>query len=88
MKRSPLRPVDGSEDGLEAGCSAAGAELGDVERFVGGEHEADEVADLWLHAVDLMLDAGHCAPGPTSIIDCMLPTPEVVRQGFQPMDVD
>ena len=51
-------------------------------------HEADEVADLWLHAVDVMLDAGHCAPGPTSIIDCTLPAPEVVRQGFQPVDVD
>lgn len=51
-------------------------------------HEADEVADLWLNAVDVMLDAGHCPPGPTSIIDCTLPTPEVVRQGFQPVAAD
>lgn len=51
-------------------------------------HEADEVADLWLHAVDVMLDAGHCEPGPTSIIDCTLPVPELVRQGFQPVDAD
>jgi tRNA threonylcarbamoyl adenosine modification protein (Sua5/YciO/YrdC/YwlC family) len=51
-------------------------------------HEADEVADLWLHAVDVMLDAGHCAPGPTSIIDCTLPAPDVVRQGFQPVHLD
>jgi len=49
-------------------------------------HEADEVAEHWLSAVDLMLDAGHCAPGPTSIIDCTLPHPEVVRQGFQTVD--
>ena len=42
-------------------------------------HEADEVAEHWLAAVDLMLDAGHCEPGPTSIIDCTLPRPEVVR---------
>ncbi len=51
-------------------------------------NESDEVADLWLHAVDVMLDAGHCPPGPTSIIDCTLPTPELVRQGFTPVDVD
>lgn len=51
-------------------------------------HEADEVAALWLPAVDVMLDAGHCEPGPTSIIDCTGPTPEVVRQGFQPVDAD
>lgn len=51
-------------------------------------HEADEVADLWLHAIDVMLDSGHCEPGPTSIIDCTESTPEVVRQGFQPVDAD
>jgi len=49
-------------------------------------HEANEVAEHWLAAVDLMLDAGHCEPGPTSIIDCTLPRPEVVRQGFQTVD--
>ena len=51
-------------------------------------HEADEVADFWLHAVDVMLDAGHCSPGPTSIIDCTLPASVVVRQGFQAVDAD
>ena len=50
--------------------------------------EADEVADFWLHAVDVMLDAGHCSPGPTSIIDCTLPASVVVRQGFQAVDAD
>lgn len=51
-------------------------------------HEADEVAGLWLHAVDVMLDAGHCEPGPTSIVDATSPTPTLVRQGFHPLDLD
>jgi tRNA threonylcarbamoyl adenosine modification protein (Sua5/YciO/YrdC/YwlC family) len=56
----------------------------DEAAFLG--HEAEEVAGHWLQAVDVMLDAGHCEPGPTSIIDCTGPTPEVVRQGFQAVD--
>jgi len=51
-------------------------------------HESDEVASIWLHGVDVMLDAGHCPPGPTSIIDCTGDAPELVRQGFTPVDFD
>lgn len=50
-------------------------------------HEADEVAELWLQAVDVMLDAGHCQPGPTSIIDCTHTPPSVSRQGFIPTEI-
>ncbi|MCZ8317561.1 MAG: L-threonylcarbamoyladenylate synthase [Lysobacteraceae bacterium] len=51
-------------------------------------HEADAVADLWLHGVDVMLDAGHCDPGPTSILDCTGDAPVLLRQGFTPVDLD
>lgn len=45
-------------------------------------HEAEEVAERWLRWVDVMLDAGDCEPGPTSIVDCTGDEPEVIRQGF------
>jgi tRNA threonylcarbamoyl adenosine modification protein (Sua5/YciO/YrdC/YwlC family) len=49
--------------------------------------EADTVAERWLHGVDVMLDAGDCPPGPTSIVDCTDDTASVVRQGFKPLDL-
>jgi tRNA threonylcarbamoyl adenosine modification protein (Sua5/YciO/YrdC/YwlC family) len=55
----------------------------DAEDLVG--HEADSVADCCLDWVDMMLDAGDCPPGPTSIVDCTGETPVVVRQGWRPV---
>ena len=49
-------------------------------------HEAESVAQA-LRWVDFMLDAGDCPPGPTSMVDCTGDEPEVLRQGFQPVDL-
>ena len=49
-------------------------------------HEAESVADGCLRWVDLMLDAGDCPPGPTSIVDCTGEQPEVARQGHVPIN--
>ena len=49
-------------------------------------HEAESVAQA-LRWVDFMLDAGDCPPGPTSMVDCTGGEPEVLRQGFQPVDL-
>lgn len=46
-------------------------------------HEADSVAERCLDRVDVMLDAGDCEPGPTSVVDCTGETPVVVRQGWR-----
>lgn len=51
-------------------------------------HEADEVADHLLRYADFMLDAEDCPPGPTSVIDVSSGVAEVVRQGWQPVDID
>ena len=48
-------------------------------------HEAEAVAERSLRWVDVMLDAGDCEPGPTSIVDCTGDEPTVVRQGFHPV---
>jgi tRNA A37 threonylcarbamoyladenosine synthetase subunit TsaC/SUA5/YrdC len=45
------------------------------------------VAECWLRSVDLMLDAGDGPPGPTSMVDCTGDEPEILRQGFQPVDL-
>ena len=50
-------------------------------------HEAESVAEASLRWVDFMLDAGDCSPGPTSMVDCTGDEPEVLRQGFQPVDL-
>jgi len=50
-------------------------------------HEAEEVAERCLRWVDVMLDAGDCEPGPTSVVDCTGDQPEVLRQGFHPVTV-
>jgi tRNA threonylcarbamoyl adenosine modification protein (Sua5/YciO/YrdC/YwlC family) len=50
-------------------------------------HEAESVAEASLRWVDFMLDAGDCPPGPTSMVDCTGDEPEVLRQGFQPVDL-
>jgi tRNA threonylcarbamoyl adenosine modification protein (Sua5/YciO/YrdC/YwlC family) len=57
----------------------------DEDSLVG--HEADSVAERILPWVDVMLDAGDCPPGPTSIIDCTGELPVVLRQGFRPVHV-
>ena len=49
-------------------------------------HEAESVAQA-LRWVDFMLDAGDCPPGPTSMVDCTGGQPEVLRQGFHPVDL-
>ena len=51
-------------------------------------HDADAVADRMLRLVDLMLDAGDCPPGPTSVIDLTGDVPQVTRQGFRPLALD
>ena len=48
-------------------------------------HEADQVAGRCLPWVDVMLDAGDCEPGPTSVVDCTGDEPVVLRQGFHPV---
>ena len=50
-------------------------------------HEADSVAEGCLRWADFMLDAGDCEPGPTSMVDCTGDEPEVLRQGFHPVDL-
>ena len=51
-------------------------------------HDADAVADRMLRLVDVMLDAGDCPPGPTTVIDLTGDSPQVTRQGFQPVELD
>jgi tRNA A37 threonylcarbamoyladenosine synthetase subunit TsaC/SUA5/YrdC len=51
-------------------------------------HEAESVAECCLRWVDFMLDAGDCPPGPTSMVDCTGDQPEVLRQGFQAIDLN
>ena len=50
-------------------------------------HEAESVAERCLRWVDVMLDAGDCEPGPTSIVDCTGEEFEVLRQGFHPVSL-
>ena len=50
-------------------------------------HEADSVAERCLSWVDVMLDAGDCEPGPTSVVDCTGDEPVVLRQGFHPVQL-
>lgn len=50
-------------------------------------HEAESVAGIMLRHVDLMLDAGDCPPGPTSVVDFTGPDIEVIRQGNVPIVV-
>jgi len=50
-------------------------------------HVADDVADLLLERVDVMLDGGDCEPGPTSVVDATGDTPELLRQGYRPMQL-
>lgn len=50
-------------------------------------HEAEPVAEFMLRHVDLMLDAEDCEPGPTTVIDCTGEMPELIREGFRPIDL-
>lgn len=51
-------------------------------------HEAEAVAEGSLRHVDLMLDAGDCQPGPTSVLDLTGDEPNVTRQGFVPLELE
>jgi tRNA threonylcarbamoyl adenosine modification protein (Sua5/YciO/YrdC/YwlC family) len=51
-------------------------------------HEAETVADTLLRHVDLMIDAEDCPPGPTSVIDFTNGPPELLREGFRPIELD
>lgn len=51
-------------------------------------HEADDVADQALRFADFMLDAEDCPPGPTTVIDVSAGSVEVVRQGWQAVELD
>lgn len=48
-------------------------------------HDAESVAEHWLRWADVMLDAGDCDPGPTSVIDCTGDAFAVLRQGYRPV---
>ena len=50
-------------------------------------HEAESVAERCLRWVDVMLDAGDCEPGPTSIVDCTNDEFVILRQGFHPVSL-
>ena len=50
-------------------------------------HVADDVADALLDRVDVMLDGGDCEPGPTSVVDATGDQPELVRQGYRPLQL-
>jgi len=50
-------------------------------------HEADEVADQLLRFADFMLDAEDCPPGPTTVIDLSGGEVEIIRQGWQPLEL-
>lgn len=51
-------------------------------------HDAEAVAEGALRHVDLMLDAGDCQPGPTSVLDVSGNEPVITRQGFVPLELD
>lgn len=51
-------------------------------------HEAEAVAEGSLRHVDLMLDAGDCQPGPTSVLDLTGDEPMITRQGFVELELD
>lgn len=51
-------------------------------------HDADAVAARMMRTVDVMLDAGDCPPGPTSVVDLTDDVPQVTRQGFKPLSLD
>ena len=48
-------------------------------------HEVETVAERCLRWVDVLVDAEDCEPGPTSVVDCTGDSPEIVRQGHQPV---
>jgi tRNA threonylcarbamoyl adenosine modification protein (Sua5/YciO/YrdC/YwlC family) len=50
-------------------------------------HVADDVADRLLERVDVMLDGGDCEPGPTSVVDATGNAPELLRQGYRPLQL-
>ena len=62
---------------------ASSVELPDEELLF--SHDVESVAEAMLQHVDLMLDAGDCPPGPSTVVDCTGEGIEVVRQGFQPV---
>ena len=51
-------------------------------------HDADGVAGILLRQVDLMLDAGDCPPGPTTVVDLTGDVPQVTRPGWRELQLD
>ncbi len=51
-------------------------------------HDAEAVAEHALRHVGFMLDAEDCTPGPTTVIDLTGDAPEIVRQGWQALQLD
>jgi len=51
-------------------------------------HDSEAVAERILRHVDVMLDAEDCPPGPTSVVDLSGDAPQVIRQGFRPLEID
>lgn len=49
--------------------------------------DPEDVAERVLRDVDLMLDAGECAAGPTSVVDLSDDEPRVLRQGAVPVNL-
>jgi tRNA threonylcarbamoyl adenosine modification protein (Sua5/YciO/YrdC/YwlC family) len=50
-------------------------------------HEIDAVLERCMKWVDVLLDAGDCDPGPTTVVDCTGNAPELVRQGFRELSL-
>ncbi len=51
-------------------------------------HDAEAVAERMLQRVDLMLDAEDCPPGPTTVVDLTGDEPQVIRPGWQELELD
>jgi tRNA threonylcarbamoyl adenosine modification protein (Sua5/YciO/YrdC/YwlC family) len=51
------------------------------------ETEPDKIKDLLEKQVDLIIDGGNCGFEPTTVVDMMNETPEIIRQGKGPVDV-
>ena len=50
------------------------------------ESDAEAIREQLEHAVDLVIDGGHCGFEPTTVIDMTSGAAEVVREGCGPVD--
>jgi len=51
------------------------------------ETEPDTIKELLQKQVDLIIDGGNCGFEPTTIVDMMTESPQILRQGKGPIDV-